>query len=166
MSELSRKVEGRGLDVGFICQGWPPDQGGVESHAQDLARALARRGHRVHVLALDYRAEIAPYTVTLSESEGVTVRRFAYRYHDHRALADLVVHARAEDAVAAFLAETPCDLVHVHHLTGFGLRVLRAIVDLGQPLVMTLHDYWPLCPRGQMLRAGEGAAPGAICAVP
>ncbi|TAJ18481.1 MAG: glycosyltransferase [Planctomycetota bacterium] len=165
MSELTRKVEGRGLDVGFLCQGWPPDQGGVESHAQDLARALATRGHRVHVLALDY-GDVAPFTVAKSEQDGVSIRRFAYRYHDQRALADLAVNARAEDAIAAWLAETPCDVVHVHHLTGWGLRALRAIVDLGQPLAMTLHDYWPLCPRGQMLRWSSELARAPICERP
>jgi glycosyltransferase involved in cell wall biosynthesis len=169
MSELHRKVEGSGLDIGFLCQGWPPDQGGVESHAEDLARRLARRGHRVHVLALDYSDGREPYSVRTSTQDGVTVRRYAYRYHDQRALADVVVSRRADDAVAAWMAETPCDVVHVHHLTGWGMGALRAIADLGQPLVMTLHDYWPLCPRGQMLRHVEGdpaLVHGEICARP
>jgi len=142
-----------GLDVGFLCAGWPPDVGGVESHAQDLARALATRGHRVHVLCLDSSPGLEPFGTRSETLDGVEVRRMAYAYHDHGALADVVVNARAEDVIHAWMAETPCDVIHVHHLTGFGMGALRAIADVGSPAVMTLHDYWPLCPRGQMLRA-------------
>lgn len=149
------------MDVGFVCQGWFPDVGGVESHAFDLARALATRGHRVHVLCLDYSPDKEPYTTTDSEVEGVSVRRMAYLYQDQSALVDMVHNDRANDVVLAWLAETPCDVIHVHHLTGFGLGALGAIHDVGQPLVMTLHDYWALCPRGQMLRHD-----GVICRVP
>ncbi len=155
------EVQGAGLDVGFVCQGWEPDVGGVESHAADLACALMTRGHRVHVLCLDYAEGREPYSTHDAEVGGVAVRRMAYRYHDHAALADVVSNDRANDVVLAWLAETPCDVVHVQHATGFGLGALRSIDEVGQPLVMTLHDYWPLCPRGQMLRAD-----GTVCAAP
>lgn len=158
---LGSEISGTGLDVGFLCHGWWPDPGGVESHTRDLARELATRGHRVHVLCLDGREGRDPYTITTSDEDGVEVRRMAYRYHDHAALADLVRNPRAEDVVLAWLAETPCDVIHVHHLTGFGSGALRAIADIGAPLVMTLHDYWSLCPRGQMLHVD-----GEVCEAP
>jgi len=149
------------LDVGLIGQGFHPDAGGVESHTRDLARELRRLGHRVHALCLDYTPGLEPYTTSTRTVEGVDVRRMAYLYQDHRALADLVENPRARDVVLAWLAETPCDVIHVHHLTGFGLSALRAIADVGVASVMTLHDYWPLCPRGQMLRPD-----GTLSAVP
>lgn len=140
------------LDVGLLCHGWFPDAGGVESHTRDLARELQARGHRVVALCLDYDPEREPYTTREEEVEGVVVRRMAYLYQDQRALADLVRNRRAEDVLLAWLAEQPVDVVHVHHLTGWGLGALRALHDVGRPTLMTLHDYWPLCPRGQMLR--------------
>lgn len=153
MSAFGHDVRGVGLDVGLVCQGWHPDRGGVEVHTRDLARGLIERGHRVHALCLDYRDGLAPYSTSASNVDGVAVRRMAYRYQDHSKLADLVRNARADDAVMAWLAEVPCDVVHVHHATGFGAGVLRAIHEMGRPLVMTLHDYWMLCPRGQMWSA-------------
>jgi glycosyltransferase involved in cell wall biosynthesis len=159
--EDARSVGKLGLDVGFVCAGWPPDIGGVESHAEDLARRLMARGHRVHVLCLDGDPALEPFTSRTDVREGIDVRRVAYAYRDYDRLASIVVNRRADDALLAWMAETPCDVVHVHHLTGFGMGALRAIADVGVPLVMTLHDYWPLCPRGQMLRHD-----GAICARP
>ncbi|MEM7310394.1 MAG: glycosyltransferase [Planctomycetota bacterium] len=147
-----KAVEGSGLDVGFICQGWSPDVGGIETLAKGLATALAGRGHRVHVLCLDYGEGREPYSTRDEVVDGVAVRRMAYLYHDHAALADVVLNKNANDVVLAWLAETPCDIVHAQHLTGFGLGALAAVNDVGLPLVMTLHDYWGLCPRGQMLR--------------
>ena len=168
---LDRVARSHGPDVGFVLHGWPPESvGGVELHARDLARELIARGHRVHVLALDTREGREPYSTRDELLDGVALRRMAYRYHDHGALADLVKNDAAADVVLAWLAETPCDIVHVHHLTGWGMSALAAVNQVGQPLVMTLHDYWPLCPRGQMWSATvlDSAGPdstgrGALC---
>lgn len=151
-------ADGTGLDIGLLCAGWTPDLGGVETHTSGLAAELIARGHRVHVLCMDGSPELEPYSTNDTTVDGVFVRRMAYRYHDHGALIDLVESARAEDVIHAWLAEVPVDLVHVHHATGFGLSALRAIRDVGRPCALTLHDYWPLCPRGQMVRTD-----GEIC---
>jgi glycosyltransferase involved in cell wall biosynthesis len=147
------------LELGFLCQGWYPDAGGVESHTRDLTRELARRGHRIHVLCLDYSGGAEPYGLARSEVEGADVWRMAYLYHDHRALADLVRNERAERRVLEWARASRCELVHVHHATGFGLGAIGALRAAGLPVAMTLHDYWSLCPRGQMLHAD-----GEVCA--
>jgi len=149
----------RALDVGFVCQAWAPAAGGIETHTMDLARELMRRGHELCVLCLDGSPGLEPYSVRDGTQDGVSVRRMAYAYQDQRSLADVVSNPRADDVVMAWMAERPCDVIHVHHLTGFGAGALRAIADMGRPLVMTLHDYWLLCPRGQMLRTD-----GSVCA--
>lgn len=143
-------ARGRGLNVGLIAMGWPPDVGGVPSHTADLAAGLAARGHQVYVLCLDTSGERAPFETFDVERDGVAVRRVAYAYGDHAKLADLAVHARLRDVILGWMAETPCDLVHVHHVTGFGASALHAVHDVGQPLALTLHDYWLLDPRGQL----------------
>lgn len=157
-----------GLDVGFLCQGWTPAPGGVEAHSADLAEELARRGHRVHVLCLDGDPELEPFTVRTAATAFGSVRRLAYRYHDMDSITGFARNVNAERAVLDWLGETPCDVVHVHHATGFAAGALEAIADLGRPLVVTLHDYWLLCPRGQLLRAGarEAGAFGDVCARP
>ena len=151
----------KGLDIGFLCHGWKPDVGGVETHTSDLAKALMERGHRIHVLCLDYTLGRDPYTISESRVDGVTVRRMSYLYQDQRSLADMVDNWRARDVLFAWMAERPLDVVHVHHVTGFGTGALKAIQEVGLPFVMTLHDYWSVCPRGQMLRND-----GALCEVP
>jgi len=149
----------RGLALGLVGQGWFPDIGGVESHTRDLARELGARGHRLHALALDTREGLEPFALETKTLEGVAVTRMAYRYHDHRALADLVHAPRAEARARQWADAAGLDLVHVHHASGWGLGLVPALRAPRRPVVMTLHDYWPLCPRGQMLRTD-----GAVCA--
>ena len=154
------------MNVGFVTTGWHPDPGGVPSLTRDLARGLAARGHRVYVLCLDTRGVAEPFTTVDSVVDDVAVRRVAYAYHDHRRLFDLADHPQLRDVVLGWMAETPCDLVHVHHLTGFGGGILRAIDDVGQPLVMTLHDYWMLDPLGQQYDPPGRGADGRTLDVP
>ena len=149
------------LAVAFLAQGWAPEPGGVETHTLDLARALHARGHRVRALCLDGRPGLEPFSVRADTTRSgggeaatpqVRLDRVAYRYHDHRALADLIHHPRMERVVLDWLAREPVDVLHVHHLTGFGAGVLAsARAHSGAAVVVSLHDYWLLCPRGQML---------------
>jgi glycosyltransferase involved in cell wall biosynthesis len=59
------------------------------------------------------------------------------------------------EALAEFLAERKAagevfDVAHVHHLTGLSTDAVQVLKAAGVPVVLTLHDYWLCCPRGQM----------------
>jgi glycosyltransferase involved in cell wall biosynthesis len=138
-------------------------RGGIESHTADLARELAARGHRISALVLDYTGKSEPYGVTCDFVGPVHVTRMSYTYHDHKGLAQVVRNRKAEEVAAIWLHERQPSLVHVHHLTGFGMGVLPRLRGEGATLVMTLHDYWPLCPRGQMVRHTEEPLDAEIC---
>jgi glycosyltransferase involved in cell wall biosynthesis len=67
-----------------------------------------------------------------------------------------------------FLADLAPDVVHFHHVIGFGVQALRAVRRvLGEvPIVLTLHEYLPICHHhGQMIKTGgmrlcQRASPG------
>ena len=141
------------LDICLVVHNWPPHgYGGVENHSSTLARELRGRGHRVRVLAMDGRPGQEPFEVRDEDYDGFPIRRVAYAYQNLGALADLVRHPQADALARDWLQAGPCDVVHVQHLTGWGMSLLDVVRGLNLPLVMSLHDYWPLCPRGQMLR--------------
>ena len=139
-----------GSTIGLIGAGWSPDVGGVETHTRLIAHELVRRGWRVEALALDGAREGTPYEACDTRVEGVGLRRIHYRYHDHRALADLVRRDAAERVVLEWVSQRNIDRVHIHHATGFGTSVIEALVRSGRRVFASLHDYWTLCPRGQM----------------
>lgn len=54
-----------------------------------------------------------------------------------------------------FLQHLQPDIVHFHHMMGFGLQAIRSVRRvLGQvPIVFTLHEYLPICANhGQMIK--------------
>ena len=49
-------------------------------------------------------------------------------------------------------------LVHFHNLINFSLSVILAAKTLNIPTLHTLHDYWLICPRGDLLHSN-----GSLC---
>lgn len=159
---LGEGVSGVGLDVGFLCASWWPAAGGVETHTRALARGLAERGHRVHVLCVERDGSLEPWKTVEEEREGVAVRRLGVGQPAR--LLELVHDPRAMDAVLAWLAEVPCDVIHAHHTSGLTPSALQAVADMGRPLVLGLHDHWLLCPCGQPLHDVHDPAARLACA--
>jgi glycosyltransferase involved in cell wall biosynthesis len=155
-------MSGSALSVGFVSQGFWPAAGGIEVHLRDLARGLRARGHRVQVLCLDRESEGAPYGVESAAVDGVQVTRMRPA-REHTSLADLVADARAEEVLDAWLDQRHFDVVHVHHLSGFGVGALEHVAVREPVLVVTLHDHWLLCPCGQLLHDASDEAACLAC---
>jgi glycosyltransferase involved in cell wall biosynthesis len=51
-----------------------------------------------------------------------------------------------QDEMRRLIHEIQPDVVHVQHALGFGLSALDLIAGLRLPMVITLPDYWLLCP--------------------
>ncbi|MBX3387557.1 MAG: hypothetical protein KF768_13395 [Phycisphaeraceae bacterium] len=50
-------------------------------------------------------------------------------------------------------AHQPVDIVHIHSQEGLGLDLIPTIRSAGFPVVVTLHNYWFLCPQVDLLHA-------------
>lgn len=130
--------------IGFLGQGWSPDPGGIETHTRALAAGLLEAGATVSALAFGGRAArervggvevtraVRPPATTLEELDGTRA---------------------AEASLLEWLRRSRPDLVLVHHLSGWGTRALELLHAHGVPFVVTLHDDWLACPRGQRWHA-------------
>jgi len=145
--------------VGMVTARWWPEVGGIETHARQLARWLVEYGFKVEVLCLDGDQGLEPFEEHESDDEGVRVRRVAYRYQDHETLADIGRNVRLEEVAARWASEHRLELVHIHHLTGWGHGLVHVLASRA-PVVLTLHDYWMVCPRGQLWSASGAACSG------
>lgn len=129
----------------------PEGRGGTEVHVHALAQRLRGR-HAVRVVCREGDPKKPDFAVTREIFEGVEVVRinhlhgwapdFEWIYKSGR------VHELFERELVAFGP----DLVHVHHLTGLSTTIVETIKSGGLPLVMTLHDFWTVCPRGQRIK--------------
>lgn len=104
--------------------------GGVERHCTDMERLLEDQGVQVWRLT----------------GLGDGIWRLG-----HRAGAVEHTYRGAEEEMLAALAGLHPDLIHVHHLIGFGGRLREWLQRLGIPYDVTIHDYAFHCPRVNML---------------
>ncbi|HEY2954788.1 MAG TPA: glycosyltransferase family 4 protein [Candidatus Eisenbacteria bacterium] len=95
----------------------------------DLATRWPQRGHRVEVVCVQAAAP------PIDPPDGV------------------VVHAPGpdgfENALGACLESRP-DVVHVASRGPLGPRVVEILRDL--PVLLDIHDFWPICPAGDLMR--------------
>lgn len=134
-----------------VVHQYPPDHvGGTELYTKWLAQALADRGHEVEVfyrrtaegVGRGHRHERDALRVwTAWDGMPSPVRRFLATFGAHpilRAFTDVV-------------ERTSPDLVHVQHLMGLPVSLIRFLRERRVPVVITFHDYWWVCANAQLL---------------
>ncbi|MHC5209702.1 MAG: glycosyltransferase family 4 protein [Planctomycetota bacterium] len=144
----------------FVTASYPPDSvGGVELHVAGLARAMAAHGHHCTVFARTGR-EGLPHLQTFTESvDGIEVTRLANTFEDADSFERMYRHEGIDAAFARQLERVRPDVVHIHHLTCLSTSIVDRCREAGVPVMMTLHDFWMGCPRGQRITAGLDVCP-------
>ncbi|MEQ8763779.1 MAG: glycosyltransferase family 4 protein [Planctomycetota bacterium] len=144
----------------FLNGAFLPDNiGGVELHLYHLAQHLRRAGHEPLVVYREYEPEAEEYRLTEDTYEGLKVARLNHRFTEVQDLQAIVSVPAIDRKLGELLDRFRPDLVHVHHFTTFSTTLAREVKRRGIPLVVTLHDFWLGCPRGQRIRADLSPCP-------
>jgi glycosyltransferase involved in cell wall biosynthesis len=133
----------------LVHQYFPEHVGGTELYTRTVSRALARAGHRVSIF---HRRFAEGAGLEKLDDEGVTVyaawsgalspaRRFLATFGDR-------VMVRAFEEA---LTQAQPDLIHVEHLMGLPLELVRVLGRRRIPFVITFHDYWWVCANAQLI---------------
>ena len=147
------------LRILLVSHFFPPSHtAGTENYTLGIALALGRRGHDVRVVCARTWDQGPAYWNGVSHDvvHGLPVERVALNW----AKADDPNHVLYESALTErwfeeVLDRTRPDIVHVTSTATLGIGVLRAAHRRGIRLVLTLMDFWFLCPR-TILTTGEG----------
>jgi len=135
-----------------VAQGFPPENiGGVEVYLKNLARKMAGK-EQVFVFTRAKLWNCRHLEMDVDVDEGVEITRLRI---DMRQLLDFRTTYQRDDVDAIFknyLLEKKPEVVHIHHLGGLSLGMIRIADELGVPVIVTLHDHHPFCPRGQRIR--------------
>jgi len=141
----------------FVIHRFPPEgTAGTETYSADLAAALVRHGHEVHVFAAKKDVSLEDLTLSTRSAGGVTVHELVNNlfYDDFRETWD---HPRIEAIFDELLGRLQPDVLHVQHLLYLSVGCVEAAGRRDVPVVFTLHDYWLQCPRfGQRIH-GDGS---------
>ncbi len=147
-----------------VAHGYPPREwGGAELVTATLARALAKRGHRVTVLARMAEPEAEEFSVrpdAADTGDGVHVVRIVNNLSQ-------VSHFRLEydspflnGAFHQVLTDTRPDVVHIQHIGHLSGSLLHVSAQLGYPVVLSLHDFFFACYRIHLIDHHTRLCPG------
>jgi len=147
----------------FTHQYFPLHVGGTEVYTHGLAARASKAGHAVRVITHVETSslDVADYRAVHTQHDGVPLVEL------HHNLSRAAHPARAEFdncEVAQLLkheleADKP-DLVHAVHAMKLSGAALSLCFDLKIPVVLTLADYWFICPRHTLLRWNEKLCAG------
>jgi glycosyltransferase involved in cell wall biosynthesis len=133
---------------------------GTEHYVGSLLKALPALGHSAVCLAGDPRGERGRLPAGAAIDAGASIRHYPTRGWT-------AVEGLAPAALEALLRELRPDVVHLASPAHIGVGIAIACRNVGIPFVVTMMDYWWICPRGTLLRDGSepcDAAPrGRAC---
>jgi glycosyltransferase involved in cell wall biosynthesis len=136
-----------------IIHAFPPySEAGSENYTYALSQALRRLGHEVAVFHRVADPAQEEYALTAGEVTGLPVYRLnnTFRYCDR--FEKTYRNADIDARFGAVLDRFRPEVVHFHHLTCLSTSCVFEAKRRGLPVVMTLHDYWLICQRGQFLK--------------
>ena len=122
---------------------------GSEVYTQGLAQALARR-HEVHVFTRQENAFLPEYAV--HRERDTSDPRITLHVVNMARARDGYRHAAVDTAFAGLLDEVRPEVVHIGHLNHLSTSLVFEARERRIPVVLTLHDYWLMCPRGQFIQ--------------
>jgi glycosyltransferase involved in cell wall biosynthesis len=152
------------MKIALLTHHFPPNfTAGAEQYAYRIAQSLQQQGHDVPVVCIE------------SVTEGsLTPASSVDRYHDlivHRLHFDIQQapdpfewsfrHPELGKWVQDLMQRERPDIVHINSGYLLSGTVPEAAYELGLPTVLTLHDYWFVCPLITLLRTD-----GTVCAEP
>ena len=139
---------------------FPPRRAsGAELRAYRLACWLVQAGHEVQVVCIEGTEDLAQgkgLGCVEEMYDGISVQRLSF---DLKSWPDPIYWAFDNPFLyqhfEPLLARTKPDLLHLVSGYLMGIAPLRAAQKLGIPSVVTLTDFWFLCPTIQLLRGDD-----------
>ena len=148
----------------LVHQYFPRSIGGTEIYTHGLAARAQAAGHEVlalttHESASGHREDFHIETTTFENIPIVEVH-FNLSLMPHPARAEYF-NAVIGDIVAEQIRAFQPDVVHALHSMKISAAALEACYEMRVPVVITLCDFWFLCPRHTLLKFN-----GSLCSGP
>lgn len=138
----------------------PESIGGSEIYTYHLSQELARRGYDVVVLAGLQDLTIERYKVIHTTFEGLRVIKVVNSFYYTRTFKDFFIDETIGGIFRDIVEREKPDIIHFQHLPFLSGNLPEIADGLNVPSVFTIHDYWYMCFRSQLIRPRLGPCPG------
>ena len=145
------------MKILYITNGYPPHRwAGTETYTAGIAEEIHARGHQVQVLCTgdwdtgdhywngstdDIHHEIPVRRLNLNWTKSPDTAKYFYN------------NPVIREFVKNYLGEIQPDLVHITSCETLSASVLEAVKAAELPSVLSLTDFWFLCPQINLLRS-------------
>lgn len=132
------------------CSALPLHNCGVSHVLHHITKELIEKGHEVKVFTLATDPLRRHKSIQTMQYEGYEVRSLNLPgvrddYFSHFREVDYN-NTDSEEALKTYVQEMKPDLVHFHSLQGIGANAIHLVKTMGHKTVLTMHDWWWLCP--------------------
>lgn len=133
-----------------VHQFFPNYYSGTERFVLNMAKQMQRMGHHVEVLAYSHENDL------ISIRNGILYKRYEFQSVPvisvkHQKIPPYLMFDIFNDELYDFLKDIivkeKYEIVHVAHPMCIG-SAIKVAVCAGLPIVLTLTDFWLICPRG------------------
>ena len=136
-----------GLRILKIIHGYPPNyNAGSEVYSQSIVNELKKK-HQITVFTREENEYIPDFNFRNEHKENVD-----FVYVNMARSKDGYSHQLFNLRFENFLKETRFDIAHIGHLNHLSIGIIDVLHKSKIPIVLTLHDFWLMCPRGQFLQ--------------
>ena len=151
------------MNILFVANGFPPTSyGGVESYTDDLAKGLKERGHAVTVFCREPAANIADYELIEDPDSPFPVYRVVNDFKRVETFAKLYADPKIENLYEELIERIKPEVVHYNHFIALSSNLPQITLKHKIPSVISLHDYWPICHRINLINAYKKTCPGPL----
>jgi glycosyltransferase involved in cell wall biosynthesis len=158
---------GNRLRVLLVVHGFPPEtRAGTEVYTIEVAEELRRRGHHVSIVHRVADAGRPNYSLDVGEWSGFPIYRIV-NHLDYAGIGETYHNEAIEEKFRWVLGATSPEVVHFQHALHLSTGCLRLAREAGAAVILTLHDYWFICPKVQLIRPDRSVCrlrrPGLGC---
>lgn len=139
---------------------FPESVGGSENYTLNLSRELVARGWEVKIISGVKDLTKKRYRVTESSYEGINVIKINNPPELYAEFAEHFMNPRVDRIFREIVKRESPGIIHFQHTAYLSSRLPEISSQMKVPSVLTLHDYWYMCYRSQLLRPSEGICPG------
>jgi len=137
-----------------VVHGFPPRAfGGTETYTYSLSMELSKR-HEVYVLYPAYGG--FRYNFNYLEKNGLNIYElnipFSERIMRLINLKSTYLNTKVAGKFRELIIKIKPDCIHFQHLIDLSASLIQVAKEKGIPTVLTLHDYWFICPTTQLLK--------------
>lgn len=144
----------------LAVHGFPPTHyAGAERVAERIVKGLVARGHDVEVFTVE-SVSTPGFRVETTPEDGFIVHRLYYDVKEGDTFQNLYDYPPIGDALRRILQRRHFDLVHL--ISGYllGSQVAQVAYEANLPFVITLTEYWFMCPRLNLMHPNDSLCGG------